>query len=214
MRGWRVPLFFLLVLWSLSPATAGVVVTFYSRDMGESFPHAFFGVTGVPDAGGAAVDTNYGFTAKHTTPAILFGPVLGEIVSVTPAYLAKSDAHMRLEINDAEYERLMELVKRWRDLPGKSYSLNRRNCVFFVADAARAIGLDAADDPKLMKKPRSFLESVVRRNTALLLARKNGPLTREASSRPVLPITGATVRSDFAPETSAGSTDGVAEMRR
>lgn len=156
------------------PATAAVTVTFYSRDTGavlEHFPHGYFGVKGVMDAGGPAIDTNYGFTAKAVSPAILWGSVGGEIVTMSPAYVAKSDAHISFTLSDAEYERLIAVVEKWKALPAPSYNLKRRNCVFFVADAARTLGLDAYDDPKLMLKPRSFLEGVTARNKDWLAAR-------------------------------------------
>ena len=51
-------------LFGAAPAWAAVTITFWSHELGNSFPHAFFTLRGVPDAGGAPVDANYGFTAK------------------------------------------------------------------------------------------------------------------------------------------------------
>ena len=44
------------------------------------------------------------------------------------------------------------------------YNLNQRNCVHFVQEAARRIGLVGLDHPELMKKPRSYLKAVAQAN--------------------------------------------------
>ena len=55
-------------------------MAFYSHDFGSTFPHAFFTVKGRLARGGAAIDTNYGYTPKVVETAILFGGwVAGEI---------------------------------------------------------------------------------------------------------------------------------------
>jgi len=155
----------LLLLLACAPAEAAVTLVFLSRDFGEVFPHAYVEVTGATDADpGHPVDANYGFTATATTPAILLGPVAGEIMSVNTIYRRKSLRHFSIRLTDARYAQVMALVETWRTLPGRSYSLNRRNCVHFVAAVARTVGLSAEDDPALMKKPRSFLEKVTRAN--------------------------------------------------
>lgn len=162
----RVRLLLLALLLGLGvPAQAAVTITFLSRDFGESFPHAFVEVTGATDADPAtAVDTNYGFTAKAVTPAILMGSVGGKVDQVDAGYVRKSQRHFAVRLSDAQYAEVLRTVDEWRNLPAPSYNLNRRNCVHFVAAVARAIGLDAADAPGLMKKPRSFLVGVTAKN--------------------------------------------------
>lgn len=145
-------------------AMAEVVVGFYSHDLGSSFPHAFVTVKGTLDRGGPVIDTNYGFTAKSVTPAILMGSVAGILESVDAKYVAKSDRQFVIKVSDAQYDALITLVGQWRAIPGKSYSLNRRNCVHFVGHAAQAVGLKVVSDQKLMKKPKSFLLSVIALN--------------------------------------------------
>ena len=58
-----------------------------------------------------------------------------------------------------------------RNSPQPSYDLKKRNCVFFVADVAAALGLKAETPKALMKKPRSYLQSLVAANRALLTER-------------------------------------------
>lgn len=168
------PLWILLSLLvaSPAPALAAVEMSFYSKDLGASFPHAFVALSGTLDTTGEAVDVNYGFTAIHVSPAVLMGSVKGEIMSVDADYVARSDRHFSIVLSDAEYGTVMAAVERWRSLPQPSYNLNRRNCVFFVADVAAALGM-VADTPKaLMKKPRSYLESLTRANRPWLAERE------------------------------------------
>lgn len=145
-----------------SPAHAEVEVRFYSRDLGEVFPHAFFEVegNGVPKR-------NYGFSAKTISPAILFGPVRGEIVEVSEAYVAKSRHHFTLTVDTAGYRRLLALVEEWRNRPGRSYDLNKANCVSFVAAAVRLLGLRTNPATRFGGKPKSFLTEVARLNPGL-----------------------------------------------
>jgi hypothetical protein len=155
-----------LVLLPL-PARAQIVVSFYSHELGASFPHAFITIKGKPTGGGAAIDANYGFTAKSVTPAILMGSVYGVIESAKPGYIENSDRKFALTITDAQYASLMALIEKWRELPGKSYNLNSRNCIHFVGQAAQLLGLKVEFDKKLLKRPRSFLENIVRLNPGL-----------------------------------------------
>lgn len=169
----RLRLIVLATLFALAPAQAlaAVQITFYSKEFGASFPHNFVTLVGPPDRGGDRIDANYGFTATHVTPAVLMGSVKGEVMSADAKYVAKSDAHFTLTLSDAEYDRVVAEIEEWRQLPQPSYNLNSKNCVFFVADLAAALGMKVETPAKLMKKPRSFLESVVAANRAWLAAR-------------------------------------------
>ena len=151
-----------LLLFAVAlPAQAAVTITFWSHEFGNSFPHAFFTLRGTPDAGGAPVDANYGFTAKSVTPAILFGSVAGEVEPSKPNYIAGSDAQFSVVLTDAQYAQVLALVAAWDERGGNGrYNLNKRNCVHFVKEAARIAGLPDLDRPKLMKKPRSYLLSI------------------------------------------------------
>lgn len=154
----------LLVLLAANAAHAAIEVSFYSKELGTSFPHAFVRVSGTVERTGEAVDASYGFTAKTISPAILLGSVAGEVVSSSPDYVAKSDRHFSLALTDQEYDLLMAAVERWRQMKQPSYNLNRRNCVFFVADLARALGMKAETPKSLMKKPHSYIRSLVDAN--------------------------------------------------
>jgi hypothetical protein len=151
---------------SVLPAQAAVTITFWSHELGNSFPHAFFTLRGIPDAGGAPVDTNVGFTAKSVSPALLMGPVAGKLDIAKPGYVAGSDAQFSVIMSDAQYEAVLRLVDAWSEgKPDSVYRLSDHNCVTFVKEAARIVGLTGIDQPKLMKKPRSYLKAVLAENT-------------------------------------------------
>jgi hypothetical protein len=156
-----------LVLIAPHAAQAKVDVTFYSHEFGDSFPHAFIVLKGTIDATGEVVDTNYGFTAKTVSPAILFGSVTGIVESAEPAYVADSDPHFIVRLDDAGYARLIAKVVEWRDWPQKSYNLGKRNCVHFVMEAAETVGLKVNRKSRFFKKPRSFLNEVATLNPAV-----------------------------------------------
>jgi hypothetical protein len=159
----------LILLFAAAPAAAAVEISFYSHELGSSFPHAFVVLKGTLDRDGRRIDEDYGFTAKAVTPAILMGRVGGKIDSTAgPSYVGESDRQFTLTISDAEYDRVMATVAAWRDAKQPSYDLNSHNCVHFVAEIAGAIGMKAETPKKLMKKPRSYILSLVAANRVWL----------------------------------------------
>jgi hypothetical protein len=163
-------LFVAAIIGSVSTsAQAEVIATFYSHDFGDHFPHAFVKLKGTVDATGEAVDTNYGFTAVSVSPAILMGSVKGMIETKDAKYVSKSNPHFSLRLSDAEYARFLVFVDKWRNLPGKSYSLNKRNCVHFAMEAAVLLGLNVNRQSKFFKKPKSFILEMMKLNPALRL---------------------------------------------
>jgi hypothetical protein len=159
------------IAWLLiaAPAHAAVTMTFWSHELGNSFPHAFFTLRGTPDAGGPPIDTSYGFTARSLTPAILLGTVAGKLEVGARGYIASSDARFSVTLTDAQYGQVRALAAAWDAKTGDSrYNLNKRNCIHFVKEAARTIGLTGLDHPKLMKRPRSYLLAVAAANRAAI----------------------------------------------
>jgi hypothetical protein len=160
-----------LLALSAAPGWAAVSITFYSKELGSSFPHAFVILEGTPDRGGARIEEDYGFTAKTISPAILWGKVAGEVITNhTAGYVKGSDRHFTVALSDSEYDRVMETIARWRAAKQPSYDLDKHNCVHFVAELAAAAGM-TPDTRKLMKKPRSFLETLTAQNRAWLTSR-------------------------------------------
>lgn len=160
-------LFLTIAALNPAPARADYLIGFWAHDQDRDFPHAFFTVKGRPDKGGAEIDTNFGFTAVSVTPAILFGSVAGEIETLEPEYIRRSHRMFVLRVNDAGYAAIMATVGRWRAPPGSRYNLGKHNCVHFIGEVAQAVGLRVVFEKALMKKPRAFLENVLRLNPQL-----------------------------------------------
>ena len=171
----QIRLFLFLVLFGFgTAASAQVQIAFYSKDFASSFPHAFVRLTG-EDSAGRPFDVNYGFTPVRLSPAILFGAVDGKVEAVGPDYIARSDRHFAFRLTSDEYRGVVAIVEAWRDSPQPSYRLDDRNCVHFVAEVAAALGLDAPAVPALMKTPKSYLQMVSQRNSAVIASRANFP---------------------------------------
>lgn len=168
---WKLVFWFALLSLAAGPSYAAVTISFYSKELGVSFPHAFVELEGVDDRTGAKVHDNFGFTARTISPAILLGSVTGEVMAVEPAYVKASDRHFSVVLTDAEYDKVQATIQKWRDIKQPSYNLNRRNCVYFVGDVAATLGMRADTPKELMKKPRSFTESIVKANRSWLAAR-------------------------------------------
>lgn len=189
----------LAALGAIAPASAAVTITFWSHELGNMFPHAFITLRGTPDAGGAPIDLNIGFTAKHISPAILFGTVAGMLEPADPGYLKDSDAHFSIVLTDAQYVDMLKLLEEWGSVGDQKYNMNRRNCVTFTQVAAQRLGLAGTDQPKLMKRPRSFMNAVEAANagrvipvdlhgSAYIATLK--PIPGVDSTKPVLAATG------------------------
>lgn len=162
----------LLLLLAAVPAAAAVEITFYSKELGASFPHAFITMSGTLDRTGERIDVDYGFTAKAVTPAILWGRVAGEVINDHGAnYIKASDRHFSFALSDAEYDRVMATIARWKAWQQPSYDLETHNCIHFVADVAASLGMRAETPKKLMKKPRSYLEKLTEDNRPWLTSR-------------------------------------------
>ena len=175
-----------LLALTAAPAAAAVQITFYSKQLSSSFPHAFVIMRGTLDRNGARIDEDYGFTAKSVSPAILMGSVKGEVVSDHNAgYVRQSDSHFTVTISDSEYDRVMATVERWRTRKQPSYDLGSRNCIHFVAEIAASIGMRADTPKKLMKKPRSYLDFLTEANRPWLQTR-NAVLHRTPARGPAV----------------------------
>ena len=167
MRRIRVLIFILLAGWAAA-AQAQIEIAFYSKDMASSFPHAYVRLTGTDEQTGQQVDTNYGFTPVSLGPGILFGNVRGMMETASTLYVQRSDRHFALKLTDEQYHSVLAIVDKWRNAKQPSYNLNTRNCVTFVAEVAIALGLKAPVLPKLMKKPKSYLNVITDMNSALI----------------------------------------------
>jgi hypothetical protein len=150
----------LFAAFAAPDADAKVRLTFWSRDSGSYFPHAFVTLKGTLDETGEPVDTSYGFTLNSATPIALFASVPAHIDITSKRYMRESDAQFFVEISDTQYQAIVAQATEW-GAKGSRWSLNKRNCVHFAAEAARRAGLTVVEDKKLMKKPKSFTVSLI-----------------------------------------------------
>lgn len=164
------------------PAFAAVEISFYSRELGTNFPHAFVGLKGIVDATGEQVDTSLGFTAATVTPALLFGAVRGEVVVEGEDQIRRSTRQFSVTLTDDQYRAVMQVVEEWRNAPQPSYRLRRHSCVHFVSAIAEVIGLRVDNVQRLMNRPRSFLERVIELNPQLAATAPAAPATEAAPS--------------------------------
>ena len=164
------PLVALLAVLLPATAWAQVTVSFHSFNgslFGNRFPHAFVAVSGKLDDTGTPVEDNWGFTAKSISPAILAGPVEGEIYHEKSKYIKSTNTHFSLTVSDAAYRRMEAEMAAWRDAPGKSYDLDKRNCISFVGKIAELGGLKVDYPHELMRKPKAWLNHIAAMNPQL-----------------------------------------------
>ena len=152
------------------PAAAQVMLTFHSFNgsmFGGRFPHTFVVLQGTLDASGAAINENYGYSAKTVSPAVLTGPVEHIVMTEKPKYLTTTNRHFTVPISDATYWRIREEVAKWRDAPGKTYRLDENNCIHFVGKIAELAGIRVDYPKKLIRKPKAWLNHIAARNPQL-----------------------------------------------
>ena len=153
----------LLALVTASAAFAEVRVTFHSFNGSMPFgrfPHAFVSFDGTLDATGERVKENFGWSAKTISPAVLSGPVYGIVLVEKDKWLTQTNRHFTIALTDAQYRTLRAEVEAFRTAPGKYYSLEDRNCIHFVGRMAELLGLKVDYPPKMMRKPRQWLNHI------------------------------------------------------
>ena len=151
-------------------AQAEVTLTFHSFNGSLVFgryPHAFIALEGTLDANGKTIKENYGFSAKRATPAVLRGPVYHTILVEKEKWLTKTNRHFSVTIADAKYHEIKALMVRWRDAPGKYYDLDTRNCIHFVGEIGKLVGLSVTYPENMLRRPKKWLNHVTTLNPHL-----------------------------------------------
>lgn len=160
-----------------TPASAKVEVEFHSFNGSVFFgryPHTFVVFRGTLDDTGKKINENFGFTAKHATPAVLSGPVEGEIYIEEPKWIAQTNRHFTVTVDDDTYRRMRAEVDFWGNHPGKFYDLDHNNCITFVGKIAEMAGLKVDFPKNLMRKPRAWLNHISALNPQLHAKPING----------------------------------------
>lgn len=160
----------LLLALIAGQAWAEVTVTFYAhpgariRGGDLLFPHAYVHAEGTVEATGELVDWSAGFTAKSPGPHLLFARGGGVVTAPDARYVDEGRPFLTLSIDDAAWYALKARAEWWNSPEGSVYDLRRRNCITFIADLARMVGLQTAPEPSM--KPGSFLEATAALNPA------------------------------------------------
>jgi hypothetical protein len=169
----------LLLAMAAGPALAEVTLTFYAHPGarvrgGELlFPHAYVHASGSLEDTGDAVDWAAGFTAKNPGPQLLFARGAGVVATPEARYVGEGRPYLRLKVTDDAYRAVRARADWWNGPEGSVYDLRRRNCISFIADLARVIGLATAQEPSM--KPGTFLEATAALNPRAAVA--PGPST-------------------------------------
>ena len=154
--------------WS-SLAAAAVDITFHSFNgsvIAGRYPHAFVSMEGTLEDG-TVVKENFGFSAKRTTLAVLNGPVEHTILVEKDKWLTRTNRHFTITITDQKYREVRALVEAWRNAPGKYYDLETRNCIHFVGEIAKIVGLEVVYPEKMMRRPKKWLNYITGLNPRL-----------------------------------------------
>ena len=80
-------------------------------------------------------------------------------------YLDEGIEYAAVTIPDETWRAMHERLDHWREGPGSTYNLNRRNCISFVAEMARMAGLQTPRENTL--SPNGFLEDMVAMNPGM-----------------------------------------------
>lgn len=158
----------LLLALIAGQAWAEVTVTFYAHPGARVrggyllFPHAYVHAEGTLDETGEPVDWSAGFTARSPGPHLLFVRGGGVVAEPDARYVDEGRPFLQLSVDDATWRALKARAEWWGTPEGSVYDLRRRNCITFVADLARLVGLQTAPEPSM--KPGTFLEATAALN--------------------------------------------------
>ena len=154
--------------WS-SLAAAAVDITFHSFNgsvLAGRYPHTFVSMVGTLEDG-TAIKENFGFSAKNTGLHLLNGPGRHMILVEKEKWLTKTNRHFTITISDETYHEVRAMVEEWRNAPGKFYDLKTRNCIHFVGEIARIVGLQVAYPENMLRRPKKWLNHITGLNPQL-----------------------------------------------
>ncbi|MFU7529384.1 hypothetical protein [Qipengyuania sp. ASV99] len=164
-----VHLFALIALMWSGAAMAEVQIHFHSFNgsvlLGR-YPHTFIVLDGTLSSG-QVVNENYGFSARRATTEVLSGPVEHMVLAESERNVRRTNRHFSLTISDAQYRRIIAEVQRWQNAPGKYYDLETRNCIHFVGEMARILGLRVEYPGDMLRRPKKWLNHITALNPQL-----------------------------------------------
>ena len=152
-----------------SMVSAEVNITFHSFNgsvVAGRYPHTFVSMVGTL-ADGTKVKENFGFSAKKSTIAVLNGPVEHTILVEKDKWLTRTNRHFTMTIPDEKYRQVRAMVEAWRNAPGKYYDLDTRNCIHFVGEIGRIVGLKVEYPEDMLRRPKKWLNHITSLNPGL-----------------------------------------------
>ena len=158
------PLVVALVCFAAAPSAAAATISFYTHGWGMRgvgyvyFPHAFVVLERAADEPGGPSRESYGFTASSPDSVMLTGRSGGVINTPDERYSGQSRLHFSMRITYEQYQAIEDAIERWRNTDGNRYDLDRRNCISFVAELGRVLGLSTPD--RVGRDPAGFMERV------------------------------------------------------
>jgi len=163
------PLLALFALFSGSAVMAAVEIHFHSFNgsVFGRYPHTFIVLDGTLEADGRVIKENYGFSAKSSTAAILSGWTQHMVYIEKDEYIRKTNRHFSITLSDEQYFRIVEEVRKWKDEPGERYSLGERNCIHFVGEMAKILGLSVEFPRNMLRRPKKWLNHITGLNPVL-----------------------------------------------
>lgn len=167
---WLMKLLAVLALALSGPALADVQIHFHSFNGSVLFgryPHTFIVLEGTLEETGEPVNENYGFSARSANLAALKGPVEHVVLTETEKNIRRTNRHFSLTLTDEEYAKVVALVQSWQNAPGRFYDLDTRNCIHFVGEIARLLGVRVEYPENMLRRPKKWLNHIVRLNPGL-----------------------------------------------
>jgi hypothetical protein len=173
LKAGRAAAFWIIVVLGAAaaePSQAQVLLSFHGHEGGQVrggwvyFPHAYVQLKGRLSTG-EAVDQAYGFTALAPGPWLLAFRGRGRLAEPDGRYAADARNYGVIELSDSAYRDVLDRLEHWRSEQGSVYDLRRRNCITFVADIARTVGLVTPDRSTL--SPNAFLVELAGLNPSL-----------------------------------------------
>lgn len=159
----------LALMWS-GTAFAEVQIHFQSFNgslLFGRYPHTFIVLEGTLESTGEVIEENYGFSARRATTAVLNGPVEHMVLNESARNVRRTNRHFTMTITDAQYRRITAEVREWQNAPGKYYDLETRNCIHFVGEMARILGLTVEYPDDMLRRPKKWLNHITTLNPQL-----------------------------------------------
>ncbi len=149
-------------------AEAQVVITFAAKRGDPTallqIPHSYMRITGTTESG-EAIDRTLGLMPSESSNLMLFGKrVAAEIVD-SPASMVEWDRvqpFISVQIPDTTLDAVIVRLRSWSSGENGGYGLYTDNCIAFIGDIARTIGLRTPPGRHL--SPSGFMRDLAEMN--------------------------------------------------